>query len=97
MQVTKLLIMQSSPAPATSSLLHPNVLLSNFFSHMLILCYPLGVRDKVSQTYKTTRKITVLYIFISECRWYPGWPGQWLSWVLPWFNSVSQRDARPWM
>jgi hypothetical protein len=48
----------------TSSLLGSNILLSTLLSHFLSLHYFLNVSDQVSYWYKTTRKITVLYIFI---------------------------------
>jgi hypothetical protein len=50
--------------PVTSSLLGPNILLSNLFSNILNLCSSLYVRDQVSNPYKTTGKIIVLYILI---------------------------------
>jgi hypothetical protein len=42
----------------------PNILLSTLFSDTLNMCPSLGVRDEVSHPYKTTGKITVLYILI---------------------------------
>ena len=48
----------------TSSLLGPNILLSTLFSNILSLRTSLNVDDQVSQSYKTTGKITVLYFFI---------------------------------
>jgi hypothetical protein len=48
--------------PVTSSLLGPNILLSTLFSNTLSLCSSLNVRDQVWHPYKTTGKITVLYI-----------------------------------
>jgi hypothetical protein len=44
--------------PITSSLFGPHILLSTLFSNTL------NVRDQVSHQYKTTGKITVLYIII---------------------------------
>ena len=52
--------------PATSSLLAPNIHLSTLFSITLNLCSSLIVRDKVSHTYKTTGKSTVLYVLSSR-------------------------------
>jgi hypothetical protein len=64
-QVTKLLIIQFSPAsPVTSLLFGPNTLLSTLFSNSLSLCDSLNVRDQVSHPYRTTDKIRVLYISI---------------------------------
>jgi hypothetical protein len=54
----KLLIMEFSQPPITSSLFGPNNLLSTRFSNSL------NVRDKVSHPYKTTGKVIVLYILI---------------------------------
>jgi hypothetical protein len=45
---------------ATSCLLGPNILLSNWFSNTLNLCSSLHIRDQVSHLYKTTVKIIVL-------------------------------------
>jgi len=50
-------------SPTTSSLLGPNILLSNLFSNTLNLCFLLSVRDQVSHPYKTS-KITVVYVLI---------------------------------
>jgi hypothetical protein len=50
--------------PVISSLLDPNILLSTLFSNTLNLWSSLNVRDQVSHPYKTTGKITVLYILI---------------------------------
>jgi hypothetical protein len=50
--------------PTTSSLLHPNILLSSLFSDTLSLSSYLSVRDQVTHPYKTTGKIIVLYILI---------------------------------
>jgi hypothetical protein len=46
-QVMKLLIMQFSPTPVTSSLFGPNSLLSTLFSNTLSLCSSVNVRDEV--------------------------------------------------
>ena len=46
-------------SPVTSSLLGPNILLNT-----LSLCSSLNVRDQVSHPYKSTGRITVLYILI---------------------------------
>jgi hypothetical protein len=48
-------------SPVTSSLLGPNILLSTLFSKTLSLHSSLHVSDQVSQPYKTTGKIIVLY------------------------------------
>jgi len=47
--------------PAHSSLVRPNILLSTFFSNTHDLCSFLIVKDKLSQSYKTTYKIIVSY------------------------------------
>jgi hypothetical protein len=62
-QVTKLLIMQSSPA-SCHFLLGPNILFSALFQNTLNLCFFLRVRDQVSQRYKITGKVIILYILI---------------------------------
>ena len=51
-------------SPVTSTLLGPNILLNTLFSNTLSLCSSLNVSDQVSHPYKTTGKITVLYILI---------------------------------
>ena len=51
-------------SPVASSLLGPNILLNTLFSNTLSLRSSFSVRDQISHTYKTTGKITVLYIFI---------------------------------
>ena len=48
----------------TSSLLGPNILLSPLFSNTLSLRSSLNVSDQVSHSYKTTRKIIILYVLI---------------------------------
>ena len=48
----------------TSSLLGPNILLYTLFSNTFSLYSSLNVRDQVSHPYKTTGKITFLYILI---------------------------------
>ena len=48
--------------PVTSTLLGPNILLNILFSDTLKLCSFLNVSYQVSHPYKTTGKITVLYI-----------------------------------
>ena len=53
----------------TSSLLDPNILLNTLFSNTLSLRSSLKVSDQVSQPYKTTGKILVLYICIAK-GWY---------------------------
>src|SRR5215510_11360148 len=50
--------------PVTSSLLGPNTLLNTLFSNTLSLCSSQNVSDQVSQPYKTTGRIIVLYIMI---------------------------------
>lgn len=44
----------------SSSLLNPNIFLSNLFSNTLFLCPFLNMRDQVTHTYKTTDKGTFL-------------------------------------
>jgi hypothetical protein len=59
----------------TSSFKGPNILLSILFSNILNLCSSpnvINVRGQVSHPYKTTSKITVLYILICtflDSRW----------------------------
>jgi len=65
LQVTKSLIMQSSPA--TYFLSGPNILLRTLFSNTLTLCLSLSVRDQVSHQYKTTAKTMIMYILIFKC------------------------------
>jgi len=48
----------------TSSLFGPNILLNTQFSNTLSLRFSLNVSDQVSHPYKTTVKITVLYILL---------------------------------
>ena len=55
-----------------SPLLSPNTLLNNIFSDTLSLCSSLSVSDQVSNPYKTTRKIIVLYILIFKF-WASDW------------------------
>ena len=50
--------------PVTSSLLGPNILLSALFSNTLSLHTSFNVSNQVSQPYKTTSKIIVLYILV---------------------------------
>jgi hypothetical protein len=59
----KLLIIFFQP-PVTSSLFGPNILLSTLFSNTPSLYSSLNVRDQVPHPYRTTGKITVLYIII---------------------------------
>jgi fucose permease len=49
---------------ATSPLLGTNILLSTLFSNTLSLFSYFNMRDQVSHPYKTTGKITVLYILM---------------------------------
>ena len=51
-------------SPVTLSLLGPNIFLSTLFSNILSLRSSLNVSNQVSHPYRTTDKITVLYIFI---------------------------------
>ena len=51
-------------SPVTSSLLSPNILLSNLFSNTLSLRFSLIVGDHVSHPYRTTGNIILLYILI---------------------------------
>ena len=51
-------------SPVTSSLLAPNILLITLFSYTPSLRSSLNVNDQVSHPYKTTGKITVLYILV---------------------------------
>jgi hypothetical protein len=50
--------------PVTSSLFCLNILLNILFSNTFSLCSSLNVRNQVSQQYRTTGKIIVLYILI---------------------------------
>jgi hypothetical protein len=50
--------------PVTSSLIRPNSLLNTLFSNTLSLCSSHNVRDQVSHPYRTTGKITVVYILV---------------------------------
>jgi hypothetical protein len=52
-------------APVTSSLFGRNILLSTLFS-TLSLCSSLDAEDQVSQPYRNTSKIMVLYIQILQ-------------------------------
>ena len=54
----------SSHYPVTSPLLAPNILLSTLFSDIFSLGSSLNVSDQVSNPYKTTGKIIVMYILI---------------------------------
>ena len=63
-QIIKLLIMQFSPLPCTSSLLSPNIVFSTLFSNTLSLRSSLIVSDQISHPYKTTSQIIVLYTLI---------------------------------
>jgi hypothetical protein len=49
-------------SPVTSPLLGPSILFNTLFSNIFILRSSLNVSDQVSHLYKTTGKITVLYI-----------------------------------
>ena len=63
-QIIKLLIIEFSPLPVTSSLLGPNILLNTLFSYTLSLHSSFIVSNQVSHPNKTTGKIIVLYILI---------------------------------
>jgi hypothetical protein len=56
--------MQFSPSFYVSSVFCPNILLNILFSNTFSLCSSLNVRVQVSHPYKTTGKITVLYILL---------------------------------
>jgi hypothetical protein len=49
-------------SPVTSSLVGPNILLRTLFSNTLSLCSSLSVTDQVSHPYKTSGRITLLYV-----------------------------------
>jgi hypothetical protein len=49
-------------SPVTTALLGPNILHRTLFSNTLSLCSSLSVTDQVSHPYKTTGRLTVLYI-----------------------------------
>ena len=51
-------------SPVTSSLLGPNIFLNTLFSNNLSFLSYRSVNDHVSHPYKTTDKITVLYVLI---------------------------------
>ena len=51
-------------SPVTSSLLGPNILLNALFSNTLSLHTSLIANHQVSQPYKTTGRILILYTFI---------------------------------
>ena len=51
-------------SPVTSSLLGPNIFLNTMFSNTLSFLSSRSVNDQVSHPYKTTGKITFLYILI---------------------------------
>jgi hypothetical protein len=51
-------------SPVTSSSFCPNIFLGTLFSNTHSLYYSLNVRDQVPHPYRTTGKITVLYILI---------------------------------
>jgi len=60
----KILIMQFSPPPVTSSVLGPNILFSTLFSDTLSLRLSPNASDQISHSCKTTSKIIILYILI---------------------------------
>jgi hypothetical protein len=77
--------------PVTSSLFDPNMLLSTLFSNALSLCSTLNVRDHVSNPYRTTGKIIVLYILF--CTFFNSRPEKrrfWTEWdqALPEFKLL---------
>ena len=51
-------------SPVTSSFLSPNIFLNILFSNTLSFLSSRSVNNQVSHPYKTTGKITILYIFI---------------------------------
>jgi len=51
-------------SPYTSSLIGPNILLNTLFSNNISFLSSCCVNDQLSHPYKTTGKITVLYILI---------------------------------
>ena len=51
-------------SPVILPQLGPNIILSALFSNSLSLCSSLNVSDQVPHPYKTTDKVTVLYIVI---------------------------------
>jgi hypothetical protein len=53
-------------SPVTSSLLGPKILLNTLFSNTLSFLSSRNVSDQVSHPYKTTGKIVVLYILITN-------------------------------
>jgi hypothetical protein len=61
LQVMKLHIMQSSPPPAISSHIRPNILLITLFSDTANLCSSLRIRDQVSHPYKQQAKLWFIY------------------------------------
>jgi hypothetical protein len=68
-QVMKLLIMQFSKPPVTSSLFGPNIVVNTLFSNTLSLCFFINVSDQVSHPYKTTSKNIILYIQFRSPLW----------------------------
>ena len=54
-------------SPVTSSLFGPHTSFSTLFSNTISLCSSVNVKRQVSHPYKTTHKIKVLNILISEC------------------------------
>jgi hypothetical protein len=73
--------------PVTSSLLGPDILLSNLFSNTLSLHLSLNVNNRVSHPYKTVGKIVVLYIYIFDSNL----EDKILHWILasiPWLQSA---------
>jgi hypothetical protein len=70
-----------STPPVTSSLLGPNIFLSTVLSHTLNLCFSFSVRDQVSQSYKTTDRIIILYIFITHWGIFDINLFDWRSWL----------------
>ena len=53
-QIIKLLVIEFSPFPVTSSFLGPNILLNTLYSHTHSSLSSFNVNDQVSHTYKTT-------------------------------------------
>jgi hypothetical protein len=66
-QVMKLLIMQFSQPPVTSSLFGANILLNTLFSNTLSLCSSLNVREtKFRKQHLRHKSISVTYAKISS-------------------------------
>jgi hypothetical protein len=66
-QNMKLLTVQLSPYPVTSSRFGTNILLRTLFSNTLSLFSSLNVRDQVARPYKTTGRIMALLLPKLDC------------------------------